>query len=205
MCNIFNYYKYDIIHMKSRVITNLKKDTNIAITFTEDENEITGEKMILNKAKNSPKKVTKVYAKKKLQSEKDTDPEKPELAEDDSQIEKNKCIIEKNNDTTQRLIAIDKILELYPQLKKDKKQIMDVVLDKKINRMNEHVLEKLVFKGKNFYKDESGSIINEKLEVVGLYTIDDSVHQSYYFFDELKKFKARIEKNMKEMSINCFM
>jgi hypothetical protein len=114
--------------MKSRVITNLKKDTNIAITFTEDENEIKGEKMILNKAKNSPKKVTKVYAKKKLQSEKDTDPEKPELAEDDSQIEKNKCIIEKNNDTTQRLIAIDKILELYPQLKKDKKQIMDVVL-----------------------------------------------------------------------------
>jgi len=167
-----------------------KPDKLLGITFTDNYENLSGEPILLSKTKKMPTS----FSKKKIKNEK----QKSTDSEFEQLDDKNKNIIDKNNDTKQRLIAVEKIIELYPALKKDKKQIIDAVLDRNISKANEYVLEKIIFKGKQFYKDFRGNIIDDKLDVIGIYTFDDD-SCTYYFFDEFKKLKARLEKNKKKV------
>lgn len=185
--------------MEKRTISMIKKNkikkNSGDITFTDE----------LNKPK-------KQHIKKKLLQE-TCDSEtiiknNKQLTKIDSQQEfdeKNKTIInknneltQKNNEVTQRLIAVEKILEFLPFLKKDRNQIIDVVLDKKIGKSNEKVLEKINYKGKFYYKDKNGNIINDKLDIVGLFSLEKN-SISYYFFDEFQKIKQKLPYYLKKI------
>lgn len=176
--------------MTSRVRSSPKKpDKLLGITFTENCENLSCEPILLSKSKKAPSAAQK----KKLKNEQKMDDE------DENIDDKNKGIIDKNNDTKQRLIAVEKIIEEYPALKKDKKRLIDIVLDRNVSKVSEYILEKFVLNGKIFFKDLKGNIIDDHINVIGIYSSDND-SCTYYFFDEFKKTKARIERNKKKVS-----
>jgi hypothetical protein len=99
-----------------------------------------------------------------------------------------KNIIKKNNIIQERLRAVDKILDMYPFLKKDRTQIVDTILDNKCTKVNNYVLEKFIHNNLPYYRDPIGNIINENVVLVGVYLTNDSSNSNlynYYFFDEI--------------------
>lgn len=154
------------------------------ICFSDENKDLISQDFCLEKDK-----VKKKQQKKKIS----------EKFEDDiyELTEEQKLTIKKNSIIKERLMAIDKILELYPNLKKDKVTITDVVLGKKEIKKKQYVLEKLNIKDKNYYRDTNGNIVNEKAILVG-FCIDDNkneLYTKYSFFDEFKKIKAKIIRN----------
>jgi hypothetical protein len=142
-------------NMTSRVRRLPKKpDKLLGITFTENCENLSCEPILLSKSKKVP---SSVLQKKKLKNEQKLDDEYENI--DD----KNKDIIDKNNDTKQRLIAVEKIIEEYPALKKDKKRLIDIVLDRHVAKVSEYVLEKINLNGKIFFKDMKGNIIDDNI------------------------------------------
>jgi hypothetical protein len=100
--------------------------------------------------------------------------------------ESDKNIIEKNSILKEKLKVVDQILDMYPLLKKDRLHIVDNILDKKIKKTNEYVLDKFIHNNKSYYRDTLGNIIDENVNLVGVYTFISNVY-SYYFFTEIKK------------------
>lgn len=96
-------------------------------------------------------------------------------------MEQNKV---KNNT---KLEVIDKILQMYPELKKEKKNIINNIFGgKKEDNSNEYILENFYYKEMTFYRDKNGLIRNNTTDIVGVYEIKDSEYK-YYFFDELRE------------------
>jgi hypothetical protein len=162
--------------------------------FTEEEKDVVSQDFHLEK---------QIIKKKKTRRKKQSELEKP-----DSDIEKSltleqQSILKKNSIVNERILAIEKILEMYPNLRKDRKIIVDCVLGKKEVIKKEYVLEKLNVKGKNIYKDDLGNIINENVDLVGFWLPDkDESGKSkinYLFFNETKKIRAKIMRNKKKV------
>jgi hypothetical protein len=65
--------------------------------------------------------------------------------------EKDKTLIKKNNMIKERLITIDKILEMYPSLKKDRMLIVNNILNKREQKVDDFVLEKVKIDNVNYY------------------------------------------------------
>lgn len=93
---------------------------------------------------------------------------------------------------------VDAVIELYPNLAKDKNKIMRHVykskdFDKIEMPLREtcDILEKFNYDNYYYYKDLNGSIIDTNVNVVGVYEIDSHGNIDYYFF---KKIKEKIEK-----------
>jgi hypothetical protein len=80
---------------------------------------------------------------------------------------------------------IDKILKLYPELKKEKKNIIDSLTGKtSVEIENEIVVEKFQYNNKSFYKNKHGSILDENLNLVGTYKIENGLY-NYILFEEI--------------------
>jgi hypothetical protein len=90
-----------------------------------------------------------------------------------------------DNKLTQ-LELIDKIITWYPELKKEKKNIIDK-LNGKVEQHceDELVVEKMEYDGKILYRNKSGAILDKNLVLVGTYKLSGGIY-SYNLFDELK-------------------
>jgi hypothetical protein len=109
--------------------------------------------------------------KKVLKKEEDT------LTESD--IEK-KC--ENNKIILGKLNAINEVIKMYPHLKKDKNKILSKVLTPRTStstHMEEkgYVLQKVEIEGKIYYRDSYNAIMDDKLNLVGLYNCKNQVYE----------------------------
>lgn len=88
-----------------------------------------------------------------------------------------KIMAAKNLATKERMYTIEKIFELYPNLKKDSEMIKNHVLGLKGRRdLNEMVLDKIVIDGVSYYIDKRYNILNVDTELVGCYVETDDYY-----------------------------
>ena len=90
----------------------------------------------------------------------------------------------KNN---MKLEVIDKILQMYPELKKEKKNIIHNIFgNKKEEDSNEYILEKFIHRELPYYRDKNGLIRDNTTDIVGVYEVKEGEYK-YYFFNELRE------------------
>ena len=93
-------------------------------------------------------------------------------------------LIKKNISIKDKLMTIDKIIEMYPHLKKDRDTIVNNVLGKKEQKVNNFILEKVKFKDISFYRDPDGNLLDINANLVGLCIENDSEY-IYHLFDDV--------------------
>lgn len=78
-------------------------------------------------------------------------------------------ILEKNALLYERIIALDIILKMYPNLEKNKTAILNKILCVKEKKKDQAILSKIYVNGLPLYKDNQGFIIDKHVKVVGIY------------------------------------
>jgi len=83
--------------------------------------------------------------------------------------------------------VVNKILDMYPQLKKEQLMIMNKVVGRKTSNKQpeptEIVLQKFKYKDKFFYKDAFGGILDENAKLIGTYK-EEVGQEICCFFDD---------------------
>jgi hypothetical protein len=99
-----------------------------------------------------------------------------------------------SKDTIQ-METIDKIIQMYPELKKDKIIITTSVIGSKQKcSSNEFELIKFKHGTETFYRDKNGSIWNKQAHIVGVYEYKDGDYKYYFFKDKSKAKSISIDK-----------
>lgn len=93
-------------------------------------------------------------------------------------------IVKKNISIKDKLMAIDKIIEMYPNLKKDRDVIVSSVLGKIEKKPNTFVLEKILLDNISFYRDPEGNLVDSNINLIGVYAETDTEF-IYYLFDDV--------------------
>jgi len=84
-----------------------------------------------------------------------------------------------------RLKVINVILDMYPELKKDKNDIINVVYGK-LSKPNKQIFTKIRLDNKELYIDTTGLVLDENLNFKGLiinnirYLFDDNIDLAEY-------------------------
>lgn len=185
--------KWKKIEPKSLIMT-----TNL-LSFTDDEKDIVSNDFHFEKVKKMEKE--SVVKKKKPK----TELEKPEESTIYDLTTQQKEIVQKNTIIKERLLAIDKILELYPNLKKDKTSIVNKVLGKQEVQKKDYVVEKLDVYNKTIYKDTFGNLMDANVNLVGFWSEitdpNNNINVVYHFFDDIKKIKTKLARNKKKINM----
>lgn len=155
-----------------------KRNYNKKNKINENDDSVIDDFFNMIDVQSDANKKKRIY-KKKPTSDKNSSQNDVELNENE------KNIIKKNNIIQEKLAAVNKILEMYPFLKKDRVQIVDAILDKKDKKPTSYILERFSYKNKYFYKDPIGNIINSDVDLVGIYLSNGNMIK-YFFFDEIK-------------------
>ena len=87
---------------------------------------------------------------------------------------------------------VTKIIELYPDLKQDKKMIMNHIKkppkkkkkDKTVKTNNELIVEQIEYNNKKYYKGQNGEIYDKTSKFIG---VMDKRNNNIILFDILKK------------------
>jgi hypothetical protein len=108
-----------------------------------------------------------------------------------SNLENNDILIKKNENINERLKTLNIIFNMYPSLRKDKDNIINNILEKKENKYEAYVVEKIDGLSFNAYIDEYCNIIDSNLNLIG---ITSKLKDKYYFFDDIKMTFDRINK-----------
>jgi hypothetical protein len=88
------------------------------------------------------------------------------------------------NEIKNKMEAIDMILNMYPDLKKDKNLIITTILNQKntvIEDPNEKSVIEFTQNDKKYYKSKLGEIFDENVNLVGIWKIEKN---EYIFFEE---------------------
>ena len=88
-----------------------------------------------------------------------------------------------------KMDAIEKILALYPDLKKDKTNIITTVLGQKKNNdgdIKEKVVVEFTHNNKTYFKSKLGEIFDENINLVGTWKNNYNNTIEYLFYDETK-------------------
>lgn len=162
-----------------------------SINFTEDESDLVSKDFLFSKVTIN-KKLTK---KRKVQKQVNKNESTIDI---DELTDEQKDILQKNAIVKERLITIEKLLKMYPNLKKDKQAILECVLGKKEMQKRCEIFEKIPIKNKNIYKDNFGNIFDQSVNLVGFWFNKknefDKFTISYIFFDEIDQLKIKITK-----------
>lgn len=132
------------------------------------------------------KKNTEHKYKKKKQEKTDSD-----------QLNKNNDLIKKNNIVKEKLSVVNKIFELYPNLKKDKNFILNNLFDKKENKKKTIILEKVTFPDIYFFKDKTSCLFDIDMKLIGTY-IETDKYYIYFLFENIKKINEFVLNKYKE-------
>jgi hypothetical protein len=92
---------------------------------------------------------------------------------------------------------VDKIIELFPELKKNKTLILSEVLSPKDKDSGDYLLEKIIVNEKSFYKDRYRCILDENINLVGIWEFKDGSFMYYIFDDEFKKINYELHQPIK--------
>lgn len=106
---------------------------------------------------------------------------------------------DKNAVIRERLFTIEKIIEMYPNLKKDKDYIIDNIMNKKEEKPNTYILEKIIINKNAYYKDPYGFIIDSDTKMVGLYT-NTQTTIICYMLDYNKNILTKYDKLLENMA-----
>lgn len=117
--------------------------------------------------------------------------------------------IDSSNETTTkmdilkaRLDVIDKIINMYPQLKKDKHIILAKIVGKtEIKNPDDYVLDKIIIDENVYYRDPHGLLLNNTASVVGFYTKINGENYQYYLVSKQINsaiFKQNIKQNIEK-------
>lgn len=101
----------------------------------------------------------------------------------------------KNMIINERIIVIDMMLKLYPQLEKDRKYIIEKILFTAEQKIEQCVLDKITINNNVFYKDSQGYIIDANVCVVGI-CVQENNKNKYIVFDEIKKYNETKNKGI---------
>lgn len=173
--------------------------------FTDDEEDLISNDFHLEKEQIKKKKEPRKKSNSICRGSNEL--EKPKGNEEYDLTNQQKHIIQKNSIIKERLLAVDKILELYPNLKKDKRSIINNVLGKQELQKKTYVIEKINVKNKSIYKDSFGNLIDENVNLVGFWTesVDTDNKEKkipiYHFFNEIKKIKTKISRNKRKINL----
>lgn len=93
-----------------------------------------------------------------------------------------------NLNEDEKIKIIDKILEMYPQLKKDRKTIIDKIIPPKRNKYEECILERVTINESYYYRDKYYSLLDADANLIGVWDHDGTKY-IYYFHDNTYKQK----------------
>lgn len=85
-----------------------------------------------------------------------------------------------------KLNVIDKVIEMFPQLKKDQLSIVNNILGHKEINNDYYILDKFIYNDKVYYRDPYCHIIDTELNVVGIYNYENDNYK-YYFHSSISK------------------
>ena len=110
---------------------------------------------------------------------------------------KNDDLLKKNVMLNEKLKSVNIILDMYPSLKKDKTAILNAVLERKEDKKELYIVEKI--KGLQFsaYFDTDGNIIDETTNLVGF---TNKKKDQYYFFNNIDKSKDSLDELMHQFN-----
>ena len=110
---------------------------------------------------------------------------------------KNDDLLKKNVLLNEKLKSVNIILDMYPSLKKDKTAILNAVLERKEEKKELYIVEKI--KGLSFsaYFDTDGNIIDETTNLVGF---TNKKKDQYYFFNNIDKSKDSLDELMHQFN-----
>ncbi len=90
---------------------------------------------------------------------------------------------------TKEIEIIDKIIKLFPEMKKKRDLILTEIVTPKKVVDNDYVLERIEINGGIYYKDKYKCILNSNIEIVGIWE-DNGEKCTYHIFkDEVGKIK----------------
>jgi len=138
--------------------------------------------LYLDSSNNTTKLIIKGF--QNISESTDSDPPIDKLLFDKNVLESNSNIVKKNISIKDKLMTIDKIIEMYPNLKKDRDTIVNNVFGKKEQKVDTFVLEKVSFKDVSFYRDPDGNLIDVNMKLIGMY-VETETDYIYYLFDDV--------------------
>ena len=87
----------------------------------------------------------------------------------------------KERDVDEKIKIIDIIINMYPDLKKDKQEIINAVFDK-LNKPNKYIFTKILHNNLELYVDSDGLLLTKKLEFKGFV-----INNKFYMTDDIEK------------------
>jgi hypothetical protein len=85
---------------------------------------------------------------------------------------------DKDKQIDEKLKIINVILDMYPEMKKDKQDIINAVYGK-LSKPNTYVFTKIFIKNNEYYVDPEGTILSKTLEFKGII-----VNNKYYMAED---------------------
>lgn len=97
-----------------------------------------------------------------------------------------------------KIKLVDSIIEHYPELKKERNHIINIILEK-IERPEQFILERIVINDNVFYKDKDNIIIDVDMNICGLCINYQTGYK--YIIKKNSTRKEEREKFLKEMDV----
>ena len=75
-----------------------------------------------------------------------------------------------------KIKIVDTIIEHYPELKKDRSTIINIILEK-TERLDRLILERVIINNKSYYRDKDNILVDTNLQIVGIVQVlpDNSI------------------------------
>ncbi len=90
-----------------------------------------------------------------------------------------------NNISNEKIKIIDTILEMYPELKKDKDEIVNNIINK---QPKNYILTKYIYKNITYYIDPYNTVIDKNLKFIGIFHNNKIVFNESYMNKIIKNY-----------------
>ncbi|AYV76660.1 MAG: hypothetical protein Terrestrivirus11_1, partial [Terrestrivirus sp.] len=98
---------------------------------------------------------------------------------------------------------VDKILGMFPEMKKSRNLILTEILTPKKIPDNEYTLEKIIIYGKSYYIDKYKCILDENIQLVGVWEYKTGIIK-YHIFDHDNIIFNEIKNKYKNMNLKLY-
>jgi len=82
------------------------------------------------------------------------------------------------------IVIIDKIIKMFPELKKFRDDIVYEITTPKKDLKDMYVLDKVIIDNNVFYKDDNFCIVDENIKIVGVWNIENDKYFYHLFNNE---------------------
>lgn len=89
-----------------------------------------------------------------------------------------------SNNMLKEIEIIDKILNLFPEMKKNRDFILTEILTPNKTQDNEFVFNKITINNDSYYIDKYKCIMNQNIELVGVWEYTNGIVKYHFFNDD---------------------